>query len=164
MKKLLALCLTVVLCLCCLASCGSSTVKNEWFSDELLSKANKVILCISGDAVILDSNDEDFTNVNEKVTTMLNSVQKDPNALEQPKMICDDFTVENEKSAWDIWFEFHFEEGKYKKIFFTMNTEDTQTIWIYATSTESYDDGKLLKYYSCDCKDVLTLLDSYNAE
>ena len=29
MKKLLALYLTVVLCLCCLASCGSSTVKNE---------------------------------------------------------------------------------------------------------------------------------------
>lgn len=38
MKKLLALCLTVVLCLCCLASCSSSTVKNEWFSDEILEK------------------------------------------------------------------------------------------------------------------------------
>ena len=29
MKKLLALCLTVVLCLCCLASCSTSTVKDE---------------------------------------------------------------------------------------------------------------------------------------
>ena len=38
MKRLLALCLTAVLCLCCLASCSSSTVKNEWFSDELLEK------------------------------------------------------------------------------------------------------------------------------
>ncbi len=38
MKKLLALCLTVVLCLCCLASCSTSTLKNEWFSDELLEK------------------------------------------------------------------------------------------------------------------------------
>lgn len=38
MKRLLALCLTAALCLCCLASCGSSTLKNEWFSDELLEK------------------------------------------------------------------------------------------------------------------------------
>jgi len=38
MKKLVALCLTVVLCLCCLASCSTSTLKNEWFSDELLEK------------------------------------------------------------------------------------------------------------------------------
>lgn len=36
MKKLLALCLTAVVCLCCLVSCNSSTVKNEWFSDEIL--------------------------------------------------------------------------------------------------------------------------------
>ena len=38
MKKLLALCLALALCLCCLASCGSSTVKNQWFSDEILEK------------------------------------------------------------------------------------------------------------------------------
>lgn len=38
MKKLLALCLALALCLCCLASCSSSTVKNEWFSDEILEK------------------------------------------------------------------------------------------------------------------------------
>ena len=40
MKKLLALCLTAVLCLCCLASCSASTVKNEWFSDEILEKCS----------------------------------------------------------------------------------------------------------------------------
>lgn len=38
MKKLLALCLTVVLCLCCLASCRNSYSKNEFFSDELLTQ------------------------------------------------------------------------------------------------------------------------------
>ena len=37
MKKLLALCLTVVLCLCCLASCGSAHKENEWFSEEKLT-------------------------------------------------------------------------------------------------------------------------------
>ena len=38
MKKLLALCLTVVLCLCCLASCSSSTVKNEFLENSILIK------------------------------------------------------------------------------------------------------------------------------
>ena len=43
MKKLLALCLTVVLCLCCLASCGSAHKENEWFSEEKLTN------CLVGD-------------------------------------------------------------------------------------------------------------------
>ena len=43
MKKLLALCLTVVLCLCCLASCGSTHKENKWFSEEKLTK------CFVGD-------------------------------------------------------------------------------------------------------------------
>ena len=43
MKKLLALCLTVVLCLCCLASCGSAHEENTWFSEEKLTK------CLVGD-------------------------------------------------------------------------------------------------------------------
>ena len=38
MKKLLALCSTVVLCLCCLASCGSAHKENEWFSEEKLTE------------------------------------------------------------------------------------------------------------------------------
>ncbi|MBR3845843.1 MAG: hypothetical protein IKM40_04660, partial [Clostridia bacterium] len=37
MKKILALCLTVVLCLFCLASCGSAHKENEWFSEEKLT-------------------------------------------------------------------------------------------------------------------------------
>ena len=38
MKRFVVLCLTLSLCLCCLVSCSSSIVKNEWFSDELLEK------------------------------------------------------------------------------------------------------------------------------
>ena len=38
MKKLLAFCLTVVLCLCCLASCGVSYEKNGFFSEEFLTQ------------------------------------------------------------------------------------------------------------------------------
>jgi len=43
MKKLLALCLTIVLCLCCLASCGSAHKENKWFSEEKLTQ------CLVGD-------------------------------------------------------------------------------------------------------------------
>ena len=38
MKRLLALILTAILCLCCLASCGGSYNKNEFFSEEMLTQ------------------------------------------------------------------------------------------------------------------------------
>ena len=55
MKKLLALCLTVVLCLCCLASCGSAHEENEWFSEEKLTN------CLVGD---LPTIEKDYVNHN----------------------------------------------------------------------------------------------------
>ena len=53
MKKLLALCLTAVLCLCCLASCGSAHKENEWFSEEKLTN------CLVGD---LPTIEKDYVN------------------------------------------------------------------------------------------------------
>ena len=55
MKKLLALCLTAVLCLCCLASCGSAHKENEWFSEEKLTN------CLVGD---LPTIEKDYVNHN----------------------------------------------------------------------------------------------------
>ncbi len=43
MKKLLALCLTAILYLCCLASCSSAHKENTWFSEEKLTE------CLVGD-------------------------------------------------------------------------------------------------------------------
>ena len=57
MKKLLALCLTVVLCLCCLASCGSAHEKNTWFSEEKLTQ------CLVGD---LPKIEKDYVNHNDE--------------------------------------------------------------------------------------------------
>ena len=59
MKKLLVLCLTAVLCLCCLASCGSAHKENEWFSEEKLTN------CLVGDLPTIEKeyvnhNDEDI--------------------------------------------------------------------------------------------------------
>lgn len=55
MKKLLALCLTVVLCLCCLVSCGSAHEENKWFSEEKLTE------CLVGD---LPTIEKDYVNHN----------------------------------------------------------------------------------------------------
>ena len=57
MKKLLVLCLTAVLCLCCLASCGSAHKENEWFSEEKLTN------CLVGD---LPTIEKDYVNHNDE--------------------------------------------------------------------------------------------------
>lgn len=43
----------------------------------------------------------------------------------------------------------------------TLNKNDTQTIWIYATETDSYNYGSFLEYYSCDCKELVALATKY---
>ena len=53
MKKLFTLCFAVVLCLCCLASCGSAHEENEWFSEEKLNN------CLVGD---LPTIEKDYVN------------------------------------------------------------------------------------------------------
>ena len=55
MKKLLAVCLTVVLCLYCLASCGSAHEENTWFSEEKLTN------CLVSD---LPTVEKDYVNHN----------------------------------------------------------------------------------------------------
>ena len=53
MKKSFAFVLTVILCLCCLASCGSAHKENEWFSEEKLTN------CLVGD---LPTIEKDYVN------------------------------------------------------------------------------------------------------
>jgi len=55
MKKISALVLTAVLCLCYLASCGSAHKENEWFSEEKLTN------CLVGD---LPTIEKDYVNHN----------------------------------------------------------------------------------------------------
>ena len=55
MKKVFALCLAAVLCLCCLASCGSAHKENKWFSEEKLTN------CLVGD---LPTIEKDYVNHN----------------------------------------------------------------------------------------------------
>ena len=57
MKKVFALCLAAVLCLCYLASCGSAHKENTWFSEEKLTQ------CLVGD---LPTITKDYVNHNDE--------------------------------------------------------------------------------------------------
>jgi len=57
MKRLFALCLTAVLCLCCLASCSSAHKENTWFSEDKLTE------CLVGD---LPTIEKDYVNHSDK--------------------------------------------------------------------------------------------------
>ena len=58
MKKFFALCLMVVLCFCCLISCGSAHKENTWFSEEKLTE------CIVAD---LPTIEKDYVNHNDDI-------------------------------------------------------------------------------------------------
>lgn len=153
-------CLIIISVVISCAGCYSK------ISNTNLNKAESITFSISGSQYSFNESDDDFPTIEDKIITMLNSAKFDVSGLfsGKVKMPCTDEAVNDDKATVDIWFEIFIDNGSYKKIFFTMNSNDTQSIWIYATSTDSYSDGKFLKHYSCDCKDLLTLLDSYNAE
>ena len=156
----------VFFCLIIISVVISCTGCYSKISNTNLNKAESITFSVSGSQYSFNESDDNFPTIEDTIITMLNSAKFDASGLfsGKVKMPCTDEAVNDDKAAVDIWFEIFIDNGSYKKIFFTMNSNDTQSIWIYATSTDSYSDGKFLKHYSCDCKELLTLLDSYNAE
>lgn len=157
MLKRISICAVVIVMLISCFACGfTKTVKDE------INKAVKVTLSIDGKIRDFDANDADFAVIKENVYAMLGSAKRDPNANEQLKTDCTDSAVEYNKTAFNIWFEFSVDGGEYKKLFFTIDLKDTQSILVYTTATESYDDGKILLHYSCDSKAVVRMVNSYS--
>ncbi len=131
---------------------------------DIFDKVHKILLGVNGDEYVLESkyHNSDMYDFVPVIKNTLESGKIDvSNALDQVKMPCDDTAVEYNKDAYDLWFELLIEDGKYKKLFFTMDKNDTQTIWIYATETDSYNDGSFLEYYACDCKELVALATKY---
>ena len=127
-------------------------------------KVNTVVLGVNGDQYVLESkyHNSDMYDFVPVIKDALDSGKIDiSNAFGQVKMPCDDSAVEYNKESWELWFEILIENGKYKKLFFTLNENDTQTIWIYATATDSYNDGGFLEYLACDCKELVELATKY---
>lgn len=157
MLKRISICaVVIVMLISCFACVFTKTVKDE------INKAVKVTLSIDGKIRNFDANDADFAVIKENVYAMLGSAKRDPNANEQLKTDCTDSAVEYNKTAFDIWFEFSIDRGEYKKLFFTIDLKDTQSVFVYTTATESYDDGKILLHYSCDSKAVVQMVNSYS--
>lgn len=124
-------------------------------------KVSKVLFGVDGTEYVLAYKD----SMDDFVLTIENTLNSGKinisNAFSQVMMPCDDSAVEYNKEACGLWFEMLIENGKYKKLFFTLNANDTQTIWIYATTTDSYNDGGFLEYYACDCKELIELVTQY---
>ena len=124
-------------------------------------KVSKVLFGVDGTEYVLAYKD----SMDEFVVAIENTLKSGKidisNAFGQVKMPCDDSAVEYNKESCGLWFEMLIENGKYKKLFFTLSANDTQTIWIYATTTDSYVDGGFLEYYDCDCKELVELATQY---
>lgn len=156
----------ILICIVLLSLIVSCTGCNAEISNTNLDKVNSITFSISGTQFSFNELDDNFCDIEVEIVDMLNSAKFDVAGLfsGKVKMPCTDEAVNNNKAVADIWFEIFIDKGDYKKIFFTMNSNDTQSIWIYATSTDSYSDGQFLKHYSCDCEDLLIVLDSYVVE
>ena len=127
-------------------------------------KVSKVMFGVDGTEYVLAYKDsmQDFV---EAIENTLDSGKVDIangfGVFGKVKMPCDDYAVEYNKESCGLWFELLIENGKYKKLFFTLSENDIQTIWIYATETDSYDNGGFLEYYLCDCKELVELATHY---
>ena len=145
-----------------LISCTSCFGYDTRLPNDTYDKVSKVSFGVDGDEYVLEYKYSDMDEFVSTIKSTLKSGKVDiANAFSQVKMPCSDPAVEDNKEACELWFELSIENGKYKKLFFTMNKNDTQTIWIYATATDSYNDGSFLEYYSCDCKELVELATQY---
>ena len=161
MKKKLHMIGSVLLLFAVLISCTSCLGYATRLPNDTYDNVSKVLFGVDETEYVLAYKDsiDDFVVV---VENTLDSGKIDTaNAFGQVKMPCDDSAVKYNKESCELWFELLIENGKYKKLFFTLNKNDTQTIWIYATETDSYNDGGFLEYYACDCKELVELAIQY---
>ena len=161
MKKKLHIIGSILLIVAVLISCTGCFGYATRLPNNTYDKVSKILFGVDGTEYVLAYKDsmDDFVVAIEKT---LNSGKIDiANAFGQVKMPCDDSAVEYIKESYELWFEMLIENGKYKRLFFTLNKNDTQTIWVYATTTDSYDNGVFLEYYACDCKELIELATKY---
>lgn len=161
MKKKLHVIGFVLLLFAVLISCTGCLGNATRLPNNTYDKVSKVLFGVDGTEYVLAYKDsmDDFVVAIEN--TLKSGKMDISNAFGQVKMPCDDSAVEYNKESCELWFEMLIENGKYKKLFFMLSENDTQTIWIYATETDSYDDGGFLEYYACDCKELVELATKY---
>jgi hypothetical protein len=162
-KKLRAIC-SVLLIFAVLLSCTSCFGYAARLPRGTYDKVSKIVFGVDGTEYVLAYKDSmgDFVEAIEKT---LDSGKIDIangfGVFGKVKMPYGDSAVENQKESSSLWFEILIENGKYEKLFFTLEAGDIQTVWIQATETDSYDDGGFLEYYACNCKELVELATKY---
>ena len=162
-NKLRVLC-SVLLLIVVLISCTGCLGYATRLPNNTYDKVSKVLFGVDGTEYILaykDSMDDFVATIEKTLDSGKIDIAGGLGVFGKVKMPYGDFAVENQKESTRLWFEMLIEGGKYKKLFFTLGASDTQTIWIQATKTDSYDDGGFLEYYACDCKELIELATNY---
>ena len=164
MKKKLHIIGSILLIVAVLISCTGCFGYATRLPNDTYDKVNKVVFGVDGTEYVLaykDSMDDFVVAIEKTLDSGKIDIANGFGVFGKVKMPYGDSAVENQKKSTMLWFEMLIENGKYKKLFFTLNTNDTQTIWIQATETDSYDDGGFLEYYACDCKELVELATKY---
>lgn len=159
MKKVIIYVLTFFLALSFTACYYTARIPNKSFDN-----IEKIEFSIDASVQVFDDNSPKMSELVEAIKKTLKSGKIDfVNGFDKVKMPCDQNTVDYNKGAFECWIELTFKNDKYKKAFFTIEqSQHTQSLWLYVTKTNSYNDGEFMKYYNCDLKALLDLLNSYN--
>ena len=154
MKKLLALCLTAVLCLCCLASCGSAHEENKWFSEEKLAEClvsdlptiEKDYVNHNGEDIYVSFTDSEFEAYARSVYDYLLSQEYKYLGTrgEQKNTLAGAFTTYYFESATEL--ESFWNEGDYIFVFSDGSTDENGDVEfivlvIYEVSTNTLEYG-----------------------
>ena len=108
--------------------------------NDTYDKTSKVLFGVDGSEYVLeykDSMDDFVMAIENTLDSGKIDIANGLGVFGKVKMPYGDSAVEYEKEAAALWFEMLIENGKYKKLFFTLEAKDTQTIWIQATKTDS---------------------------
>ena len=164
MKSKLHVIGSILLIFAVLISCTGCFGYATRLPNDTYDKVSKVVFGVGGTEYVLaykDSMDDFVVAIEKTLDSGKIDIASGFGVFGKVKMPYGDSAVENQKKSTMLWFEMLIENGKYKKLFFTLQANDTQTIWIQATETDSYDDGGFLEYYACDCKELIELATKY---
>ena len=156
--------ISILLLFAVLISCTGCLGYATRLPNNTYDKVSKVLFGVDGTEYVLaykDSMDDFVVAIEKTLDSGKIDIASGFGVFGKVKMPYGESAVENQKKSTMLWFEMLIENGKYKKLFFTLQANDTQTIWIQATETDSYDDGGFLEYYACDCKELVELATKY---
>ncbi len=180
-KRLFACLLTVIIAFSCVGCTGYFfRISNGDYKE-----INFISLKVNGEvysfgrrtadsSIVVNPNYELFpqgTNPDPNFNTIVNTIRKTfasgkidfSHLFDEVEMSHNDLYVSHDKKNADIWFEISILDGTYEKLFFTMDLRETQTLWVYSTTTSSYNDGNFMEYYNCDCRELIKLVQSYGS-